>query len=236
MRLLAMLVVCGLPAFVQAADVEWYVGGRTSLGRMLMEDARHGDSVGSGQVIGNIGDGAFVDTDARDYSNGIGIAAGLELDRWSLEAELLWRYRSDWDLAAPTPSRGVVSLFRTNYGTTTLFFNGMRRGALGARWHWEAGLGAGLVRKVFDSEFIERGEVRDLPDELVIEDSRTEVDVGWQLLAGLTRSIGERWRLHMRYRYADFGALKAGPYDQRNEHVSGDLQVHEVTLGFDRHL
>lgn len=230
------LLLLVLPAVSLASDLDWYIAGRTSIGRMVMKNADHYNSVGTGVSIGGITDGAFLETTKRDYSNGIGGAIGFDSGPWRLEGELLWRYRSDWDLTAPTPADGTVTIFRTNYGTTTLCLNAMRRGSLGTRWYWEAGAGIGLVRKAYDGEFDKRGDVRGLPSEILIKSSRAETDFAWQLLAGVTRQIGEHWSVHMRYRHADFGDLQAGPYRLRSEHVSADLAAHEMTLGFERSL
>ena len=232
---LAMLLPV-LPMLVAAGEMNWYLAGRTSIGRMVMSNADHGASVGTGVLIRGVMDGAFLETTTKDYSNGIGGAVGLDSGPWRLEGELLWRYRSDWDLTAPTPSDGNVTLFRANYGTTTLFLNAMRRGALGRRWFWESGAGVGLVRKTCQSEFTKRGDARGLPSEILIKDSSTGTEFGWQLLAGVTRQIGEHWSFHIRYRYADFGDLEAGPYGQRSEHVKADLNTHEMPLGFERSL
>ncbi len=230
------LLLLVLPVLATAGEVSWYAAGRTSIGRMMMNNADHGGTVGTGVLIGGVTDGALLETSTRDYSNGIGGAIGLDSGPWRLEGELIWRYRSDWDLTAPTPAEGNVTLFRTNYGTTTLFLNAMRRGALGGRWFWESGAGLGLVRKKYESEFTKRGDARGLPSEILLKESSHGTDFGWQLLAGITRGIGEHWSLHIRYQYADFGNLEAGPYGQRNERVNADLHSHEMTLGFERSL
>ena len=236
MRRGSALLLLLLPMLVTASDLSWYIAGRTSIGRMVMKSADHDVSVGTGALIQGVTDGEFLETTKRDYSNGIGVAVGLDHGAWRFESELLWRYRSDWDLTAPTPSTGKVTLFRTNYGTTTLFLNAMRRGALGGQWSWEAGAGIGLVRKVYESEFNLRGEQRGLPSDILVKDRSSETDFGWLLLAGIRWQFGERWSAHLRYRHADFGDLHAGPYRQRSERVSAELDAHEATLGFERSL
>lgn len=230
------LLLLVLPILSTASDLAWYVAGRTSIGRMVMKNADHNGSVGTGVPIQGITDGEFLETTKRDYSNGIGGAIGFDRGDWRLESELLWRYRSDWDLAAPTPSDGTVTLFRTNYGTTTLFLNVMRRGAFGGRWFWEAGAGVGMVRKAYDSELDKRSDTGGRLSDVQIKERSTETDVGWQLLAGVSRKIGEHWSVHLRYRHADFGDLQAGPYQPRSERVTADLDAHEATLGFERSL
>lgn len=236
MRQGSALLLLLLPMLVTASDLSWYIAGRTSIGRMVMKNADHDGSVGTGVLIQGVTDGEFLETTKRDYSNGIGGAVGFDRGSWRFESELLWRYRSDWDLTAPTPSTGKVTLFRTNYGTTTLFLNAMRRGAIARQWSWEAGAGIGLIRKVYESEFYLRGEQRDLPTDIQVKDRSTETDFGWQLLAGIRWQFGERWSAHLRYRHADFGDLHAGPFGQRSERVEADLDTHEATLGFERSL
>ena len=230
------LLLLALPLLTTASDLSWYIAGGTSIGRMVMKNADHDNSVGTGVLIQGVTDGDFLETTKRDYSNGLGGAIGFDSGPWRLEGELLWRYRSDWDLTAPTPADGKVTLFRTNYGTTTLFFNAVRRGALSTQWSWEAGAGVGLVRKAYDSEFAKRGDTRGLPSEILARDRSTDLEFGWQLLAGIRWQFAERWSAHIRYRHADFGELQAGPYHQQNENVSADLEVHEATLGFERSL
>lgn len=214
-----------------ADDLTWYTGIETSVGRMLMEDNTHGNTIGTGQTIGGIVDGALVEKNIHDWSNGLGAVLGIEAGPWRGELEGIWRYRSDWDLSAITPSIGTVTNVFTNLGTTTVMANGMRRGSLGARWAWEAGAGIGVVRKRFDAEYIERAQSRALPD-TVFERDKTVHDFAWQLFAGIAWQFGEHWSFNTRYRYVDLGDLDAGPFPPRPGRVKGDLAMHELTLGF----
>jgi opacity protein-like surface antigen len=214
-----------------AAELTWYTGFETSVGRMLMDDNSHDDSIGTGQSINGIVDGALVERDVRDWSNGLGLSFGVESGGWRVEAEGIWRYRSDWDLSAITPSIGTVINVFTNLGTTTLMFNGMRQGQLAGNWYWEAGAGIGVVRKKFAAEYIERAQSRAQPD-FIVERNKTAHDFAWQVFAGLAWQFGDHWALHSRYRFMDLGDLEAGPFPGRAARVNGDLASHELTIGF----
>ncbi len=216
---------------VHAEGLTWYTGIETSVGRMFMDDNTHGGSIGTGQTIGGIVDGALVETDVYDWSNGLAATIGIETGPWRLELEGIWRYRSDWDLSVITPSICTVTNVFTNLGTTTLMANGMRRGSLGANWSWETGAGIGILRKKLDAEYIERAQSRAQPD-LVFESNKTAHDFAWQVFAGLAWQFGDNWALHSRYRFIDLGDLEAGSFPGRAAEVSGDLASHELTLGF----
>ncbi|MBM4205864.1 MAG: hypothetical protein FJ194_17230 [Gammaproteobacteria bacterium] len=216
---------------VHAEDLQWYTGVSSSVGRMLMEDNSHGNTIGTGQNIGGIVDGALVEDDVRDWSNGLGASVGVESGAWRAEVEGIWRYRSDWDVSAITPSIGTVTNIFTNLSTTTLMLNGMRRGAFAGNWYWEAGAGIGIVRKKFAAEYIERAQSRSQPD-LIIDSNRTLHDFAWQVFAGLAWQFGDHWALHSRYRYMDLGELETASFRGRSARVTGDLASHELTIGF----
>jgi opacity protein-like surface antigen len=225
------LVLVTVAFAADAAEINWYTGIQTSVSRMLMTDNTHGNSIGTGQTIGDVVDGAFTESKVHDWSNGLGATLGLEYGSWRVEAEGIWRYRSDWDLSAATPSIGTVTNVFTNFGTTTVMFNGMRHGHLGGNWNWEAGAGLGVVRKSLDAEYIERAQSRAQPD-TIFEDDKTVHDLAWQVFAGVGWQFGEHWSLHTRYRYMDLGDLEAGPFPNRPVRVKGELAAHELTIGF----
>lgn len=233
-NIFTLLLILACPAAL-ADDINWIVSGRLTAGYAYMDNSSHGGTLGTGTRIGNFVDGELTDRNVDDATNGIGIALGRQFGNWRVESELTWRYRSDWDLSAPSPAINTVTNLFTNFSTTSLLFSGIYEGRLGQHWTWEAGAGAGVAMKVMDGEFIERGVQTDGTD-FVANDTRARLDLAWQALIGVSRRLGDHWTANLRYRYADLGELRIGPYPQRPAHLHADLSLHELVLGFDRSL
>lgn len=225
----AVALLAGLPA---AADR--YVEPRVSLGLSELFDIEQ-SGIGTGARIGRFTDGALVENDADDLTAGVAIAAGWQVDAWSLEAELGWRYRTDWDVAITTPSISSITNVHTNVGTTTAMLNTERRWRVNERWVLNVGLGVGIAYTHLDSDYIERavpgsrGERR-----FNVTDDRFDLAVSGN--AGLTRQLGTRWQLSLRYRYIDFGDLEIDGWAQRSGRLRAGYTSHELLVGLSRPL
>ena len=231
---LGLLSVLVVSIFTQSAHAERYVEPRVSLGVSELFDIEQ-VGIGTGAQIGRFLDGGLIEDDTEDITAGIAIAAGWRTGRWSLEAELGWRYRTDWDVAITTPSINSITNVQSNVGTTTLMFNAERRWQLTERWSLNVGLGAGLAHKHIDSDYIERA-VPNLRGERKFNTSDDRFDLAVSGNAGLSRPIGKRWRLSVRYRYIDFGDLEIDGWQQRDARLRAGYTSHEILVGFSRRL
>ena len=79
------------------------------------------------------------------------------------------------------------------------------------------------------SDYIERA-VSGVRPERRFERSDTKTSAAWSLFAGVSRAIGQRWRLGLRYRYIDLGELRAGPFEARPVTLRADHRAHELQL------
>ena len=215
-----------------AADVETFVALKTSLGAVTLDQMSHHRTIGTGLPIGNDIDGALDDTGIVDYTAGIGISVGKRWNYWTLEAELIWRYRTDWDLSAPTPSIQTITNVFSNVETTSFSINLLRRGPISQHWSWEIGAGIGLVRNAIKTEYIERATLTE--PEFSTTDHAIATDFNYNILAGVVRSLGTAWSMNIRYRFIELGELSAGPFPNRTVRVSSDHSAHEMQLSFER--
>ena len=169
-----LLTICLLAALVAAparadGDAEaaagtvsrWLVVPKIGVGEVSIENIRHDGTIGTGEIIGGELDGQIREGSVRDHPWGIGGSLVRRFGNWDVEAELMWRFRTDWDIAVATPSIQTITNVFTNIETTTLMFNVIRHGRINRRWSWEAGGGLGWVLTRMDSEYIER-EVPDI--------------------------------------------------------------------------
>lgn len=220
------------PLSATADDSQWFAAVKASFGAVTIDDVSHGGSIGTGMLIGNDVDGEIKERSTDDYTAGLGVAAGKRWGNWTLEGEFIYRYRTDWDVVAPTPSIQTITNVFANVETNTLMLNLVRRGVLNRRWSWEVGAGAGLVRNTADAEYIERATPTQ--PQRTFDDKKSKTDFSYTLLAGVTRELRGPWTLNVRYRYIDLGELKVGPFPQRPARLSADHRSHEIQFALER--
>ena len=214
---------------VPAEGADWQAAIKLNAGFAAMSGVTDRGTLGTGERIGIDIDGELKQRRTEDVTAGAGAGIGRRFGPWLLEAEYIWRYRTDWDATAPTPTIQAITNIFTNVQTSTLMLNAARTGPFGGHWHWEAGLGAGAVWNRMRSDYIERA-VSGVRSERRFERSNTKTGLAWNGFAGLSRAIGQRWRLGLRYRYIDLGELRAGPFETRPARVSADHSAHELQL------
>ena len=233
-RIVGSILAFGILFDASAAD-SWYVAGKISGGYATIDDITDKNSIGTGMPVNGIIDGNIVEDEFDDYVYGVGFSVGKRIDYWAVEAELMWRYRSDWDLTVPTPAIQTITNIFTNIETTSLIVNVVRRGPISQQWSWEAGAGIGISFNKLESEYIER-EVPGITPEMVFEDTSRSNEFTWNVLFGVTRELGGPWTFNARYRFVDFGDLEAGPYPSRNSKVFAGWSSHEVLVSIERDL
>ncbi|NKB99202.1 MAG: outer membrane beta-barrel protein [Pseudomonadales bacterium] len=235
-KILISLAVCTLSlltvASVRADDSEVFVALKTSIGAVSLDQMSHHGTIGTGLPFGAEIDGRLDDTSIDDYTAGLGVSFGKRWNYWTVEGEILWRYRTDWDLSAPTHSIGTVTNVFSDVGTTSFIINVLRRGPISQHWSWELGAGVGMVRNKIEAEYIERATPT-VP-EFVAKDDSSESDFSYNAFAGVIRSIGGSWSMNIRYRFIELGELEAGPFRNRAVRLSADHSSHEMQLSFER--
>ncbi|MBV1877024.1 MAG: porin family protein [Pseudomonadales bacterium] len=213
----------------------WYIAAKFSAGYATIDDITDKNSIGTGIAVLGVVDGEIPSDDEDDIVAGIGFSIGKPVNNWAIEAEFIYRYRTDWDVSIPTPAiRTVTNLF-TNIETTTLMLNVLRVGTIYDRWHWEAGAGIGMAYSRLESEYIERARPG-ITVERVFDDDARQTEFAWSLVLGLNRKISERWLFNIRYQFIDLGDLQAGPYPMRNSRLYADWASHEVMFSLRRAL
>ena len=228
---LALIFFIGAPAY--ADDSEWFVAGKVSLGEATMDSISQ-QGIGTGQLIGGRIDGALEDTEIDDYTAGIGAAVGKRIGNWTLEGELIWRYRTDFDVAASTDSIQTITNVFSNVETTSLMFNIYRRGVINQHWSWEVGAGIGLVANDIDAEYLERATATQ--PQMSFKDNNNETDFVYNVGAGLVRELSGPFSLNIRYRYITLGELEAGPFPNRPGVVDADHASHEIQFALEFEL
>lgn len=207
---------------------QWYVAIKASIGDATIDHITHHGTIGTGARIDNFIDGQIAHEKIGDYTAGTGIAIGKRMGYWNFSAEYIWRYRTDWDIVAPTPSISTVTNIFSNVETTTLLINVAQRRPFTSKWSWELGAGLGLVMNDLETEFIER-EAPGISPELIFNDKSRKTDFSYNIYAGITRELIGPWSLSLRYRYIHLGELRAGPFPGRavrlaSDHTSQELQ------------
>ena len=213
------------------ADLRWYMSAKTSIASQRLENSNHNGTIGNGSLFDGEPDGRLAFTGIEDETAGIGLALGRDLGWLKVEGELIWRYRTDWDLRARTHSIGTVTNVFSNISTTTLMLNVSRQQPISPRWSWEVGLGAGVAYNRVDSRLIERRDGAP-----VLEHADTGTQFAWGAHTGLSRRIDDRWRFSVSYRYLDMGDVEAGPFVNAASHVQASHVAHELQLSLLRGL
>ena len=234
-------IACTLAALAllladSARSADWQLALKLNAGFAEMADVTHRGTLGTGERIGIDVDGELKKRRTEDATAGAGFGIGRKAGDWLLEAEYVWRYRTDWDATAPTPTIGSITNLFTNVQTQTWMLNAARIGGFSPRWGWEAGVGAGVVLNRMQSDHIERA-VSGVRRERRVERTNTRTRLAWNAFAGVNRSIGGQrrpWRMGLRYRYIALGKLHAGPFDGRAAELWADHGAHELQLALIR--
>ena len=219
-------LLCLAPA-AMADTTPWFGSVNLSLGDAHMDHIAN--TIGTGAVIDNQVDGRLEHTLIEDETAGIGISFGRRMGNWRLESELIWRYRTDWDLVASTDSIQAITNIFSNVRTTSLTINVLRRTRFAEKWSWEIGAGAGLVLNQIDADYVER-----LSQEFRVSDKNSSTEFTYGVLAGLVRAFEGPWSLGLRYRYIDFGELEVGPFPFRTAEAATDYRSHEFQISLER--
>ena len=228
---IALLCIPGVYAHSAEGDHRWYAAVKASLGDVTLSDIET-RNIGTGQLIGGIIDGQLEDDEIDDYTAGLGVAIGKRMGNWAIEGELVWRYRTDWDIVTSTPSIETITNVFSNVETTSLLVNAIRRGSLSRNWSWEVGAGIGVVTNNVESEYLERATLTN--PQLQFKDDSRHTDFSYNILAGVTRGMSGPGTFNIRYRYIDLGDLETGPFPTRPGSASAEQTAHEIQFSLER--
>lgn len=206
---------------------QWFTAGTLSIGAADLHNSSSRGTLGTGQQIDGFVDGRLKNSQEVDTAAGIGASIGVNRAAWSLEAEVLWRVRTDWDLSAPSPSIRTVTNIQTNVSNTTVLLNLSRRWGNANAWQWQLGGGLGVAFNRFETDYKER-EIPGERDEVEITADRRSQQLAWNLSASVSRTLGKRWQGRIRYQYLDLGKIEAGPFVGRNVKVFSRHSTHEL--------
>lgn len=204
------------------------------MGVVRLDNFDQQGSIGTGAQIGPFIDGRLEHTSDEDYTAGAGMLLGYNFQSWAVEGEYVYRYRTDWDVAAPTPSIQTVTNVFSNVETHTFVVQLIRRGELGPRWTWEAGIGAGYVKNNLETDYIERASGP--TPQLTLETDSSTNDITFTAMAGVKRQWRGAWSMGLRYRYIDLGELEIGTVPGRNARLTAEHAAHEVQFQITRTL
>ncbi len=226
------LSALGVTSLARAAgDETWYGAIKASISEDTIAQMQQ-SGIGTGQLIEGQLDGALEDRSVDDYTAGLSVAIGRRSGYWNMELEYTYRYRTDWDMVASTPSIRTITNVFSDVETNTLMLNAARRGSLSQYWSWELGAGLGLTLKSIDSRYIERAT--DTDPQQSFGDNDRSAEFSWSVFAGATRALGGAWTFNARLRYLDMGDLEAGPFPQRDARVSAQHSAMELQFSFER--
>lgn len=230
---LLLLTPLFLAVQAQAAEPPRWYG---SLDVALASDEIDGFKVrgiGTGEAIGGQIDGDIRDDKIDDYTAAIGFSVGRRMDHWQTDLSYSYRYRTDWDLAASTPSIETITNVFSDIQAHSLLLNLARRGALNTHWSWEVGGGIGFASKSIESDYIERATADTAQVRFAAQRDQTELI--YNAFIGVERSFSHPWSLGIRLRYVDMGGLEAGPFPGRDARISADHQMIELRFLLRRH-
>ena len=95
-----LVVLTTLAGVAHADDGGWRAAFKVSLGEVVIDKMSHGGTIGTGAPLDGFIDGQLEDTRIDDYTAGIGASLARPFGAWTLEGELIWRYRTG---QRPTP-------------------------------------------------------------------------------------------------------------------------------------
>ena len=228
-KIALFLTLFCLTPMAAAEGNSWYAAVNLSLGDVRMDHREN--TIGTGAIINNKVDGRLEHTLIEDRTAGIGASLGKSIGHWRLEGEMIWRYRTDWDLVSSTDSIQAITNIFSNVQTTSLTINLLRRSPFTTNWSWEIGAGAGLVSNRIDADYVER-----LPQEFRVSDKASNTSFAFTVLAGLVRDFKGPWSLGLRYRYIDLGELDIGPFPSRTAEAATDYLSHEFQISLERYF
>ena len=229
---LACLLLTTPAALAEDGRDKWFAAIKTSIGDVQIDGISQ-RGIGTGTLINGQIDGQLEDNTFDDYTAGIGVSFGRRIGNWHVEAEYIYRYRTDWDLVAPTPSIQTITNVFNNVETNTLMVNLARRGVISQNWSWEVGAGVGLVQNDIKGDYIERA-VPGITPEQVFKDSQSDTEFTYSVFGGVTRALGRHWTLNLRYRHIELGDLEIGPFPSRAATASGEHTAQELQFSFER--
>jgi len=216
---------------VAAAEQEWRIFIEPFYGTAII-DQIDGQGIGTGELIAGFVDGRLREGRLDDGVAGLGLRIEREYVRWHFGLALAWRYRTDWDLTATTPSISSITNVFSDVET--------RSATLEVGRHWWRGqnrlafdVGAGLVRNRIESEYLER-EVPGVRGQLRFEAKETPRDLAWNLTLSWHRPLNDRWQFGVRYRYSNLGDFSTGDFVERPAELSARHRSHDVILSFGR--
>lgn len=229
--LICLLMSPALSTPALASDT--FFSPRVTLGFATIDEITSKGSIGTGAQIGRFTDGQIKERKINDVTAGVGAAWGWRFAAWQIELEGIWRYRTDWDVAIPSPSIQTVTNIFSDVQTTSLILNVSRRVDLNSRWQAELTAGIGVALNRIDSSYIERERIGVQP-EITFRSGRNEIDTAWTVGASLSRSISERWRARFGYRFIELGDLRAGSWRPRPGRLYAEHDAQEILFSIER--
>ena len=197
-------------------------------------DRIRGTGVGTGQIIEGQIDGRLREGRIDDVV--AGISAGIERPwgNYVFGVDVSFRYRTDWDLTAPTPSiQSITNIFSDVQATSAML-------TVGRTWQRGSsritiGAGAGPVFSRVESEYLER-EVPGVRGQLRFEAEAHRVDFSWAGFAKWSYPLSQHWEIGLGYRYSDLGTLRTNDFDLRPGQFSTKHISHDLVLSFGRRV
>jgi|GEM_PF-1144185 len=227
----AVLITMSCIGNAHADERPWAIYLEPFYGTAIIDQIR-GEGIGTGELLEGRIDGALREGRLDDGVAGLGLRIERTFGHWHGGVNLAWRYRTDWDLTARTPSiQSITNVFSDVETRSVTLFAGR---------HWWRGkhrlgidLGAGLVRNRIESEYLERPvpgvrpqrrfEAKETPRDLTLEAS-----LNWH------RPLGDNWLLGARYRYATLGDFSTGDFGARPAQLSARHRSHDVIVSIGR--
>ena len=193
-------------------------------------DQIDGQGIGTGEVINGVIDGRLREGRLDDGVAGLGLRLERDVGEWHAGVALSWRYRTDWDLTARTPSiQSITNIFSDVETRSATLIVG--RHWLRGRHRLAVDAGVGLVRNRIESEYLERA-VPGVRGQRRFEAKRTPKDLAWNLTLSWHRALGNRWLIGTRYRYSNLGDFSTGAFDLRSATVTARHRSHDVVVSF----
>ena len=197
-------------------------------------DQIEGSGLGTGQFMEGVVDGRLREGRIDDGVAGLGLRIEREIKNWHLGLVFSWRYRTDWDLTAPTPSIQSVTNIFSDVETRNLHLQAGRHWWRGKN-RWAIGAGAGLVRNRIESELLERA-VPGVRPQLRFEAKRTPRDFSWNATLSWHRKLSQRWQIGARYQYSNLGDLATGEFAMRDAQATARHRSHDVVVSIGRNF
>lgn len=217
--LLATLAISAFSSTATAETKDWALGGHALLGFADNDNLRQLPVQTSPLLTSN--------TDTAGVNGGAGLSLSYNLKNQAdipitVEVASTWRYRHDFNLNYRFG--GLLYGAKMNVMSIDTMLSALYDIETGTNWTPYVGGGVGVVYHDIQNQHIVGATDIDVGD-------TSDVNMAWQLQAGVNYALSNTWDLRMDYRYIDLGEVHTTTMPTSSSRFTTDLYSHDIRIG-----